>query len=90
MGRALAPRTSRRGQITQAPNENQARRWATDPEAQYWGFPAGYVEVVSRTVVTYTSSWEPVSRKSTAPDCVAQQHDSRTVKRNGEAFHCCP
>lgn len=29
--------TSKRGQITQAPNENQARRWATDPEAQYWG-----------------------------------------------------
>lgn len=51
--------TSKRGQITQAPNENQARRWASHPEAQYWGFPAGYVEVVFRTVVTYTSSWEP-------------------------------
>ncbi|MBP2456242.1 hypothetical protein [Mycolicibacterium lutetiense] len=51
--------TSKRGQITEAPNETQARQWATHPEAQYWGFPAGYVQVVSRTIVTYTSSWGP-------------------------------
>ena len=51
--------TSKRGHITQAPSENQARQWATHPEAQYWGFPSGSVHVVSRTIVTYTSSWEP-------------------------------
>ncbi|OBB17033.1 hypothetical protein A5761_11300 [Mycolicibacterium setense] len=60
--------TTKRGQITKAPNENQARMWATHPEAPYWGFPSGYVQVVSRTVVTYTSSWEPTERLSSPTD----------------------
>lgn len=50
--------TTKRGQIAEAPNEHQARQWATHPEAQYWGFPAGYVQVVSRTIVTYTGPWD--------------------------------
>lgn len=50
--------TTKRGQITQAPNQSQARLWATHPEAQYWGFPPGSVQVVSRTIVTYTTHWE--------------------------------
>lgn len=56
--RALRDCICKRGKIETARDEEQARRWATHPEAQYWGFPAGSVEVVSRTVVTFTGAWE--------------------------------
>lgn len=48
---------AKRGQVTTAQNEGLARWWATHPEAAYSGFPRGAVEVVSRTVVTYTGRW---------------------------------
>lgn len=61
--------TTKRGQITEAPNESQARESATHPEAQYWGFPAGYVQVGSRTIVTYTGPWESAGCVAIVPDC---------------------
>lgn len=72
--------TSKRGHITQAPNENQARQWATHPEAQYWGIPGG----VRGSRGPHRRHLHQLVgarglRVSRARQCAAQQHDSREM-----------